>query len=211
MFPLGTVLFPGALLPLQVFEPRYQALVRRCLETEPEFGVVLITRGLEVGGGDVRTDVGTVARIVQLAEIDAGRFALVAAGTRRIRVRRWLPDAPYPLADVEDWDDEDPTDVGEEAYEQQALAVARLRRTLALASEAGEDVASATTELSIDPVVASYHAAALAPVGPADAQRLLGAPGAVARFALLRTLLDDVDAALEFRLGGAGSPDPETI
>lgn len=213
MFPLGTVLFPGALLPLQVFEPRYRELVRRCLDddTEPEFGVVLIARGMEVGGGDVRTDVGTVARIVQLAELEGGRYALVAVGTRRIRVTRWLPDAPYPLAEVEDWDDEVPAGDGEEAYEQQSLTVARLRRTLALAAEAGEQVASATTEVSVDPVLASYHTASLAPLGPADAHRLLCAPGAVARFVLLRDLLDDVDAALEFRLGSAGAPDPESL
>lgn len=209
MFPLGTVLFPGALLPLQVFEPRYRELVRRCLETEPEFGVVLIERGLEVGGGDVRTHVGTVARIVQLAELGGGRYALVAAGTRRIRVRRWLPDAPYPRAEVDDWEDERPADDDETTYDEQAATAARLRRTLALAAEAGQHVASATTEISVDPVQASYHMASLAPLGPADAQRLLGAPGPVARFALLRELLDDVDAALEFRLGTAGAAGPE--
>lgn len=206
MFPLGTVLFPGALLPLQVFEPRYRELVRRCLDTEPEFGVVLIERGLEVGGGDVRSGLGTVARIVQLAEIGGGRYALVAVGTRRIRVRRWLPDAPYPLADVEDWDDEVPADDDESTYDEQAATAARLRRTLALAAEAGHQVASATTEISVDPIVASYHMASMAPLGPADAQRLLGAPGPAARFALLRELLDDVDAALTFRLGVGGGP-----
>ena len=59
MFPLGSVLLPGVVLPLHVFEPRYQQLVRDCLETdEHEFGVVLIDRGSEVGGGDSRTDVG---------------------------------------------------------------------------------------------------------------------------------------------------------
>ena len=58
MFPLGTVLLPGAPLPLQVFEPRYRGLTHDCLAGVPEFGVVLIERGSEVGGGDVRTNVG---------------------------------------------------------------------------------------------------------------------------------------------------------
>ena len=80
MFPLGTVLFPGAVLPLHVFEPRYRALVRDCLAGDREFGVVLIERGSEVGGGDVRVEVGTVARIVQVAEPPDGR---VGAGHRR--------------------------------------------------------------------------------------------------------------------------------
>ena len=65
MFPLGSVLFPSLALPLHVFEPRYRAMTRHLLSegVEPEFGVVLIERGSEVGGEDVRRDVGTVARL----------------------------------------------------------------------------------------------------------------------------------------------------
>ena len=98
MFPLGTVLLPGAPLPLQVFEPRYRELTRDCLAGVPEFGVVLIERGSEVGGGDVRTNVGTVARIVASQGFPDGRAYLVTVGTRRIRVTEWLEDAPYPRA-----------------------------------------------------------------------------------------------------------------
>ncbi|MGZ4700329.1 MAG: LON peptidase substrate-binding domain-containing protein, partial [Ilumatobacteraceae bacterium] len=68
MFPLGTVLLPGVVLPLHVFEPRYQQLVRDCLDaSEHEFGVVLIDRGSEVGGGDSRLPIGVIARLVQVA------------------------------------------------------------------------------------------------------------------------------------------------
>ena len=63
MFPLGSVLLPSMVLPLHVFEPRYRALVRDVLDGDGEFGVCLISRGHEVGGDDVRTDVGTVARV----------------------------------------------------------------------------------------------------------------------------------------------------
>src|SRR5690606_29548107 len=100
MFPLGSVLVPGMVLPLHVFEPRYRALVRDCLAGDGEFGVVLIARGSEVGGGDVRTDAGTLARIVRVDEADDGRFAVVAVGLRRIRVVRWLDDDPYPRAEL---------------------------------------------------------------------------------------------------------------
>ena len=109
MFPLGSVLLPGAVLPLHVFEPRYRQLVSTASPTtavSPEFGVTLIERGCEVGGGDERTDVGVVARMVRVEALDGGRYALVAVGTRRIRVNAWLPDDPYPLADVDDWPDE---------------------------------------------------------------------------------------------------------
>ncbi|MET0884534.1 MAG: LON peptidase substrate-binding domain-containing protein, partial [Acidimicrobiales bacterium] len=105
MFPLGTVLFPTMLLPLHVFEPRYRALVDDCVAGDGEFGVTLIERGSEVGGGDVRTDVGTVARIVQVERFEDGRFAVAAVGTRRIRIERWLADDPYPRAEVVDWED----------------------------------------------------------------------------------------------------------
>src|SRR5436190_21485028 len=108
MFPLGSVLMPSTFLPLHVFEPRYRALVHDCLAGEGEFGVVLIARGSEVGGQDVRTDVGTVARIVPAQELPDGRWAIAAVGVRRARVVRWLPDGPYPMAEVEDWPDVDP-------------------------------------------------------------------------------------------------------
>ena len=101
MFPLGTVLLPSALLPLHVFEPRYRALVRDCLAGDREFGVVLIERGSEVGGGDVRFDVGTRARIVEAAELDDGRWVLILVGDGPGPGATWLPDDPYPRAEVE--------------------------------------------------------------------------------------------------------------
>lgn len=198
MFPLGSVLLPGAVLPLHVFEPRYRALVDVCLAGEPEFGVVLIERGSEVGGGDVRTSVGTVARIAQAARTDDGRWALVTVGVRRIRVASWLPDDPYPQADVVDWPDEpDDPDRVAEALDP---VVARLRRVLAGLAELGEPAPPATTELADDPLLASYHAVALSPLGPADQQRLLAAPGPLARVALLDELLAEQEAVLAFRL-----------
>ena len=106
MFPLGAVLFPGGVLPLHVFEPRYRRLVQDLLDGEPEFGVTLIEKGSEVGGGDQRSAVGTVARLVRVAEMPDGRYAIVSVGVRRIRVVRWLEDDPYPRAEVEDWPDD---------------------------------------------------------------------------------------------------------
>ena len=199
MFPLGTVLFPSAVLPLHVFEPRYRALVRDCLAGGRELGVVLIERGSEVGGGDQRSDVGTVAHIVRAEELPDGRWALVTVGARRLRVERWLPDAPYPLADVVDWPDP-PPGPGHDA--QAAAAVARLRQVLALAAEAGDSTAAATTELSEDPVLAVLQAAALAPLGPLDRHRLLAAPSPEERAALLDALLVEAEEVLRLRLQG---------
>jgi len=80
MFPLGMVLFPGQILPLHVFEPRYRAMVQDCLAGDQHFGVVLIERGSEVGGQDVRTDVGTRARILESEELPDGRWVLATVG-----------------------------------------------------------------------------------------------------------------------------------
>lgn len=209
MFPLGTVLLPGAVLPLHVFEPRYRALVRDCLAApDPEFGVTMIERGSEVGGGDQRANVGTVARIAQVAELADGRYALVCVGTRRIRVSAWLPDDPYPIADVDDWPDEDDSDDADAAAaavdlsEMLGSSTRRVRRAAALAVELGDRPGNATMDLSDDPTLATYQLTALAPIGTIDTHRLLCARCPAERLALLDQVLDDVEAGLRFRLQG---------
>lgn len=195
MFPLGTVLVPSVVIPLHVFEERYRALVRYCIDGDGRFGVVLIARGSEVGGGDQRTEVGTAARIVDAARFDDGRYAIAVVGEQRIRVRSWLPDDPYPRADVEAFDDPPPSDG---AAADLADVVVRLRRWLARAAEAGASVAPATSEVTEDDVVlASYQAVALAPIGPADRQRLLATTTVDDRIAQLGALVDDELEALE--------------
>lgn len=197
MFPLGTVLFPSAVLPLHVFEPRYRTMVRACLAAEREMGVVLIERGSEVGGGDVRTEVGTVARIVEAQELPDGRWALLAVGARRLRVVAWAPDHPYPIADVVDWPDPDP-DPG--LAERTTGVTARLRAVLALAAEAGDSAAPATIELSDDPVLAGHQISAVGPFGPLDQQALLAADTPAVRLELLDSLLRDAEQVLRMRL-----------
>lgn len=199
MFPLGSVLMPTLPLPLHVFEPRYRALVRDCLAGDREFGVVLIERGSEVGGHDVRSNVGTVARIVEAAELPDGRWAIGAIGDRRLRVQSWLPDDPYPQAEVADWPDAAP---GPGFDARLGSTVSLLRQALALAAEAGEAVAPATIALSADGILATHQACAVAPIGPLDQQRLLSAATPEARLEALSTLLTEVIEVLRFRLGG---------
>ncbi len=212
MFPLGSVLLPGGILPLHVFEPRYRDMIRDCLrgDGEPEFGQALITHGWETGGGDDRALVGTVAQMLQVDALDEDRYALVAVGTRRIRINAWLPDDPYPLADVEDWPDEDPDAPG--LAVNVAASHARVRAARELAARAEAQTAGLEPEemeigqfdddddISDDPLLASYHLATLAPIGPADRFRLLAAPGPAARLDALDEILDDVEAMLKFRL-----------
>src|SRR3954447_14725402 len=185
MFPLGTVLFPYGVLPLHVFEPRYRIMTRECLRGDQEFGVVLIERGSEVGGGDVRFDIGTRARIVRATELDDGRYALTAVGVRRMRVIEWLDDDPYPRAMVADIDEAE-LDAGalDDAGDASGRVGVLLQRLFALWSEFEPRVADGRVALPGEPVQATFEAAATAPFGPLDAQRVLEADGTTARVAL---------------------------
>ena len=200
MFPLGCVLFPHMYLPLQVFEPRYRTLTRDCLRTDRQFGVVLIERGSEVGGGDTRFSVGAVARIVEELELPDGRWVLRAQGTTRVRVRTWLPDDPYPVALVERLGDE------ADRPSQAAMAGAEqaVRRALGLAAELAErEVVPATVELDERPEVAAWQLCAIAPLGPADQQRLLEADDAGERMGLLELAAVQAAELLAFRMSSS--------
>jgi len=198
MFPLGSVLFPNAVLPLHVFEPRYREMTERCLAGDREFGVVLIERGHEVGGGDARFEIGTVARIVQAGQLEDGRWVLVNVGIQRLRVLEWLPDDPYPQARVERLRDEPGTPADGEV----AVVEALLRRTLAMHVELGDLSAPLEIALDADPVQASFEASAIAPIGPLDAQRLLEVDTASDRLTQLEAMLTEECAVLELRLSG---------
>ncbi len=199
MFPLNSVLFPHALLPLRIFELRYLQMIRECVESDGEFGVVLIERGFEVGGGDQRFMVGTAARIVEVAELPAGELAVLAIGLRRLQVEEWLADDPYPLGMVTTPDEPPPGAAAPELLQEAERA---LQRVLALASELGTDVGPQRVELSDDLQVASFQAATLAPVGPLDAQRLLELESTEDRLRLLVELLGEQAEVLEARLRG---------
>jgi Lon protease-like protein len=201
MFPLGSALVPGMRLPLRVFEPRYRQMAREVLEGTGEFGVVLIERGFEVGGGDARFGVGTVARVLRAAQSPDGQYALDTVGTERLRVLERLPDDPYPVARVERIDDPVP---GPGAAGRRDEVEKVLRRILALRSELGEPVDLSQFELHGDPAVASWHAALLAGLGPLDVQTLLAADGPDARLELLGPMLDDAVERYELLLGSAG-------
>ncbi len=191
MFPLGSVLFPAMPLPLRVFEERYLALLGAVLPDDPaEFGVVLIERGQEVGGGDTRFDVGTVARIVEL-EAGEGFVVVLALGGRRFAVTGWSDDEPYPVAEVAElpdlvWDAE------LQPLRDEAERVVRV--ALARASEYVELQWSPDVELDDDPVDAAWQLAAIAPLGPLDQVALLRS---ASMESLLRAIVEVTEAAVD--------------
>ena len=206
MFPLQSVLLPGAPLPLQVFEPRYLAMLDTVVGGDRQFGVVLIERGREVGGGDVRCDVATMARVAEVRRLHEGRLFVMAVGDRRIRVRRWLADDPYPRAETEDWPDE-PDEAPPESGRLLAELAALVSETRTLVSRlefgpAPEPPAARALPADIgdDPAEAAYRAAALAPLGPLDRYEVLRTPGAHQRLVLAHRLVADAVSMLRAQI-----------
>ncbi len=199
MFPLGMTVLPGSVVPLHVFEPRYVQLVRDLLSDDanpPEFGIVMIERGFEVGGGDMRADVGTVARVVDMRAAPGGRYLVAVRGTERLRVVTWLPDDPYPMADIDLWPDEGGLPADIEATVGHLHE--RVRAVNRLVVEVGQGTPPPDDEIAPDPAMAVYHLAAISPLGAADRHKLLTAPDLATRCERLAAALDDVEAVLEF-------------
>jgi hypothetical protein len=193
MFPLSTVLFPHAQIPLHIFEPRYRALTRDCLAGDSRFGVVLIERGSEVGGDDQRMAVGTRAVITKSLELSDGRWLLLVRGETRIRMVEWLSPTPYPSAMVEEW----PSQV--EAVEAAVLqrAVHCVRRTRGLLSENGDSAAlPPDVTFGGDVEQASWRLCAEAPLNLIDAQRLLCEGGTRDRLELLLHMMEALEQDL---------------
>ena len=95
LFPLNVVLFPDAAIPLHIFEERYKLMVQRCLDSDSQFGVVLIKSGSEVGGPAEPHDVGTIARIIDVERLDEGRMRLAVVGRERFRILEITQQVPY--------------------------------------------------------------------------------------------------------------------
>jgi Lon protease-like protein len=102
LFPLNTVLFPGAILNLHVFEPRYRQMISECLDANEAFGVVLIREGKEAGDVDVLPhEIGTTAEICEVKPLPADRFYISTTGRRRFKIQNVVSRDPYLLVEVE--------------------------------------------------------------------------------------------------------------
>ena len=190
LFPLGTVLYPGLLLPLNIFEERYRQLVRDLLDgPEPRrFGVIAIRKGRETGvdGVSALHEVGCTATLREVAEQDDGRFHLVTVGTQRFRLASLDDTQPYLQGEVELLDEE----VGDEAAA--GLAAQAVRRGFrgyveALASR--ESVEVIVPELPDEPLLLSYLVAASMILDLPARQQLLAEPDAERRLGAERALL----------------------
>lgn len=212
IFPLGSVLLPGMPLVLRIFEERFVVMLARVLEEGGEFGVVLIERGSEVGGGDHRFLIGTVARITHCAVQDRW-INVVAVGGRRFEVVEWLTDDPHPRARVRwlpalEWSEE---------ARSELVAVERIiRRSVARASEFRDQRWPAHVGLAEDPVMAAWQLVGIAPLGPLDQIDLLRSEEVEQLLGRLAGLAEAALETLEFTAGvgldlpddfGEGDPD----
>ena len=193
MFPLGSVLLPAMPLPLRIFEPRYLKLLGDLMGSEnPEFGVVLIERGTEVGGGDQRMQIGTIASVINIGTTEEF-YGLESVGTQRFKVTTWLPDDPYPVAAIEFipdliWDD----DLSEARNQLEV----RVRQLLAFASEFTNLQFGAAVELSEDPMDSCWQLAGILPIGELDQLDLLSSESAEELIARTNEIVTTADQTL---------------
>jgi uncharacterized protein len=197
VFPLGTVLFPGLVLPLHIFEERYRTLVRELVaatgDGPHEFGVVTLRRGLELlqpADSDTAPtpvtapqlyEVGCTAELRQVTELPDGRFDIVTVGRRRFKVVSIESGAsPYLTAEVE-WLPDDA--VGDDVADRLAARVLAAFRTYLSLLRPDSDVLDQVPD---DPTVLSHLVAASAQLTTDERHLLLAAPDTATR---LRTEL----------------------
>ena len=170
LFPLNTVLFPNASLPLQIFEERYKLMLRECMESDNRFGVALIREGPEVGGPAVPHEIGTVAHITQVNRIDGDRFFVSAVGVQRFRILEVTQREPFVTAEVELLNDASPDlESSNELVRDATDAFSNYAR--ASVGVAGGWVSQ--TRVPSDPEALSYHIANSVQMDVGDKQSLL--------------------------------------
>lgn len=176
LFPLNTVLFPGASLPLQIFEERYKSLLEDCLESDSRFGIVLIKSGDEVGRSAVPHQVGTVAHITQVNEIRGDRFFVAVTGERRFRINAITQRRPYMIADVSVLPDTDVEEARPQSESIRELLNEYLRLITGLQGGWTSEVRT-----SRDPASLSYYIAETLLIDLSEKQQLLEQPSAALR------------------------------
>lgn len=171
LFPLNTVLFPGMLLPLHIFEPRYRDMVTHCVAERRPFGVALIRAGEEVGAPAQPHPVGTYGQIARVERLPEGRMNIELIGQERFRIVELHHDHAYLTGTVEKFPLEEP-DCSEARRLAQALKP-WLIKYLKLLGDAAETSFDAQ-ELPHNPAAMAYLAAIVAQVPMREKQALLG-------------------------------------
>ena len=194
LFPLNTILVPGLVLPLHIFEPRYRLMVQELLEIpdeeEREFGVVAIRDGHDVStlGIDALHPIGISAVMREVTPSEGGRYDIVTTGARRFTVKALDTSSPLLSADVEWLPEPIPAESAELSLLTESTLSEFAAYRAALSGELNSNV-SIFEELPKDPVVVGYLLTAAILLPTDERQALLGAETAESRLELVRTLL----------------------
>ena len=195
LFPLHTVLFPGATIPLQIFEDRYKKMINYCLESDSMFGIVLIKEGDEVGGPAIPHHVGTVAKITNAREISGGRIYISVLGTKRFRINEIVQDTPYLVAEVEVGESEDDPYIPEDELSSIKKAASEYVEHL-LTIRGGW---ATNTPTPPNPVELSYFLAQLLQIDMTKRQDILGNNSCRDRLDACKKYLEQANASLSIQ------------
>lgn len=203
LFPLGAVLFPGASLHLHIFETRYRRLVRRSIDSDPMFGVVLIRRGNEVGDQPETFDIGTTASLRRMVRHADGRFDLELVGKRRFRVLdQWWQEGC--LVGTIEW--LQPLGVGSDSEAMESLETT-VRQEFSAYIQRWQRLSGRSIgpiELSTDPAAMAHMVSGLLPLDVRVRQQLLEIESLERYLQTLLTILQHESKLLEATgVGGA--------
>lgn len=205
LFPLNTVLFPGQVLPLHIFEERYRLMIRRCLADDLPFGVVLIRRGEEVGGEAEPYLIGTMARIIESSHLPNGTMNIVTVGVERFRVHRFYHDQPYLRGDVQSMPMPG-KDEAETVRQRAAYVRGQVEEYIRLISEAA-GLQIQVDEMPVGAHQVGYLAAITMQIDNREKQELLGAASVETMLAREVTLLHRENCLLTWMAGSKGWPE----
>ena len=175
IFPLNTVLFPQARMPLYIFEPRYREMIERCVDEDLAFGVMLIKAGTEVGAPATPHAIGTVARIVEIARAADGSMNIGIMGVTRFKLLESSTQRAYLTGSIQVMPDEN-LDLGKiEFTARRTMQVFKAYVNKIKSISEMEETENEEFELPKDPLHLSYLIAANIPISNPDRQSLLEA------------------------------------
>jgi Lon protease-like protein len=211
LFPLASVLFPGMLLPLHIFEPRYRLLLQRSVQTDQPFGIVLIRSGPEVGGSAEPHRIGTTARVVGTTPLPGGRSFIIARGERRFEIETIDAERePYLVGEVRYLDEDDGADAAELADRAADSFGQYLTGIISTSNDARTEVPLGELREGT-PAEVSYRIAGGLGIDASERQRLLETERAAPRLESVIRLLERENTLLKellVRLRARGEAPP---
>ena len=190
------VLFPGAPLPLRIFENRYKIMIGECIEMKQPFGVVLIKEGPEVGGPAQPHRVGTTARILKAEPSGQAMYRIQTVGERRFRIMNIVDGTPYLKAEVEYLEEMDSEDVGDLAQKVSDCLSEYLQLVVSFKKGWIQ-----TVDTPQEPRALSYAAAQAVTYPPMVGQYLLQIPSVKERLERVLPLLEERTSLLKDEMG----------